>query len=780
MKRWISLIVAALMLLTLLAGCKGPSGTGPSGTGPSGSDTPGPGLKGSDAAKLLLAEERLDAQLLKNEGDIFEDGAKVFRNLAAIAQANFENCTYMGSGVTVVPLSLGSNGYAVVAPLGLGQSASDSMKTVSTTESSDGSVLEIDGNTYKWSNFAEYSNSHDYFSNITNNVVSSANAAADLIDQTKKNVRVVDKWVDIWGDQYYLHVEDNCEILFNRQGDFLSICKRSKNEQGVNVYELYRTDPSFEMRMTYIQGQKYEYTLRSIPDGFDHNFIAENTKGFWEVLDVGGHPPHYNVSLMVLKDDICYDAFYNPNEDRRGLGGLQVISADRKTDILRAVGILTDERSSVELSLQSFDGIKEIRIEVEDDKVLNVTEQSLDAELYYLDQDGKRYYQTSGIKSPEIVLNNGMVLKGDEVYLDGRVEIRRTLVNFFNKEDGSCGYMPTLDIMVSGDTYEERMQTLHDFFILTGLTCRRNMDYVQAGITQAYAELEQLVKYKQWNESPILTSEDIAKGYENLDAKYLAWRATYDAIKDAEMIDFSNTEIMELNIHFAPITAQKATAVKNEGLLVSVTELALTVEDTTLLVENEPYMVNFALVGTGSQGLTHVTLGETQTASYDGGSTFTVTQTTTFEIPVLVPGDYTVVAYISTADGIRMSGYTDVVFTAVALYEGKQGNLAIKVGQGSAGQLAVSYEYIREIEVGVTFENEQVTYAAMHAALSEAAYTYGFAMEEAMVEVKGEGDTWTSLTGQEETLVTGTYRLKYQIKNGEMHIEGYVYTQYVK
>ena len=233
-----------------------------------------------------------------------------------------------------------------------------------------------------------------------------------------------------------------------------------------------------------------------------------------------------------------------------------------------------------------------------------------------------------------------------------------------------------------------------------------------------------------------------------------------DAIKDAEMIDFSNTEIMELNIHFAPITAQKATAVKNEGLLVSVTELALTVEDTTLLVENEPYMVNFALVGTGSQGLTHVTLGETQTASYDGGSTFTVTQTTTFEIPVLVPGDYTVVAYISTADGIRMSGYTDVVFTELAPYEGKQGNLAIKVGQGSAGQLAVSYEYIREVEVAVTFESEQVTYAAMHAALSEAAYTYGFAMEEAMVEMKGEGDTWTSLTGQDEPLVTGTNRLK--------------------
>lgn len=771
MKRWISLIVAVFMMLTLLVGCKGPS---------SDTDLPGPLLKGAEAAKLLLAGERLDAQLLKNKGDIFEEGAKVFRDLAAIAQANFANVTYTGNGVTVVPLSYANNGYAVVAPLGPGQSGSGSLETVSTTKSSDGSVLEIDGNTYKWSNLAEYSNSHDYFSNITNNVVSNAEMAADLIDRTKKNVRVVDKWVDIWGDQYYLHVEDNCEILFNRQDDFLKICKRSKNEQGVNVYEVYQTSQTVETRMTYIPGQKYEYTMRRSSDDTGHNFIAENTKGFWEVLDVGGQAPYYNVSLIVLKDDICYDVFYNPNDEAHGLSGLQVISADRKTDILRATGILTEESGMVELSLQSFDGIREIRIEVEPDKIINVTEQVLDEELYYLEQDGQRYYMTSGHKSAEVVLNNGMVLKDGDRYLDGRVEVRRTLVSFSNKEDGTCGYTSSMDLGIIADTYEKRMETLREFLAFTGLVCKRDMDYVQAGITQAYAELEQLVKYKQWNESPIFTDEDIAKGYENLNAKYLAWQETYNAIKDTEMIDYSNTEILELNIHFAPITAQKATAVTNEGLLVSVTELALTLEDMTLLVENEPYMVNFALVGTGSQGLTHVALGATQTASYTGGSTFTVTQTTTFELPMLVPGDYTVVAYISTADGIRMSGYTDVVFTDVATYESKQGNLAIKIGQGSAGQLAVSYEYILDIEVEVAFESEQVTYAAMHAALSEAAYTYGFVMEGAMVEVKGEGDAWTALTGREESLSPGTYRLKYQIRNGETLIEGYVYTQYVK
>ena len=71
MKKFITLLLTLVMLLSLLVGCRG--------------FTLPEGLSGSDAAKLLLANERLNAQLLKTEGDIFENGVEVdmiagFRN----------------------------------------------------------------------------------------------------------------------------------------------------------------------------------------------------------------------------------------------------------------------------------------------------------------------------------------------------------------------------------------------------------------------------------------------------------------------------------------------------------------------------------------------------------------------------------------------------------------------------------------------------------------------------------------------------------------------------
>ena len=50
-------------------------------------------LSGTEAAKLLLAKERLNANLLKREGNIFDQGVQVMNNLAdtAIAKRCNEN-----------------------------------------------------------------------------------------------------------------------------------------------------------------------------------------------------------------------------------------------------------------------------------------------------------------------------------------------------------------------------------------------------------------------------------------------------------------------------------------------------------------------------------------------------------------------------------------------------------------------------------------------------------------------------------------------------------------
>jgi hypothetical protein len=362
------------------------------------------------------------------------------------------------------------------------------------------------------------------------------------------------------------------------------------------------------------------------------------------------------------------------------------------------------------------------------------------------------------------------------------------------------------------------MALLAEFLELTGLTCRRDMTEVQAGILQACEELSQFVQYQQWNESPIATEEDLARSFENLDAKYNAWDDLYATVKDGEVIDINDTEAMELNIHFAPITAQQAATVQNEGLAITVTDLSLTIEDTALMIEDEPYMVNFALVGKSSAGLTHIPVEGTQTVAYTGGSTFTVTQSARFEIPALYFDEYTVVAYISTADGIRMSGYTPLIFTEVAEYESRAENIAVTVRAGDNGALAVICERILDIRVDLTFEGDTVSYADMYNALAERVYLYGYVAEGAELEMLAEDGTWTEVEhsaskpaeGESDTtettepaihgtesedarpepdkeeqhpeaeiiLKSGTYRLRYEIKNGDSLIEGFVYTEY--
>ena len=89
MKKIISLTLGLVMMASLLVGCNGGASTGEANKSLK-------EINGSDAVRLLLANERLNAQLLKTEGDIFENGVEVLNNLARIANDNLK-LTYTGN-----------------------------------------------------------------------------------------------------------------------------------------------------------------------------------------------------------------------------------------------------------------------------------------------------------------------------------------------------------------------------------------------------------------------------------------------------------------------------------------------------------------------------------------------------------------------------------------------------------------------------------------------------------------------------------------------------------
>lgn len=736
--------------------------------------TPVTVLNGIETAKLILANERLNSQLFKNTDSLFESGAKAFANLSKTADENMAKFSANAQSLNTV--LAGSDETATSAT----EFVPDQTQTLS-----NGSVLEIDGNVYRWSNFGEYSNSYDYFLNLTNNVKSSAEIGAKLIDDTKKFIRIVDTWVKVENKEYYLHVEDDSETIYCRSNTQNELCRRYKRADGVNVYEIYKSSASGgSSRMVYIPGEKYEYSY--ILNSFNHNFTAENTKGFWEVVDVGQTDWGYNVSCMVLKDDICYDSFYDSQTGKTNY--IKVISPDKSTDILDIS--FTEDSASIILKLQAFNGVD--YVELTTDNVIPLTQSDTDYQnfvyRYDVPEDPKNEARTvyySGKNNCSLVLENGLSLKSSQTFLDEKITLRGVSAEYKQMEGYSEGYISALELQVFGSSYDEIMKNLSDFLSYTGLECTRDFDSVKSGITQARTELSQMTKYHTWNESPIATTETLNVGYANNLSKLDAFSKMFDEIKDAEVVDFSSKDLAELKMQFAPITAQTATSVTNNKLTVTVNDLQLSVEDTLLFVAGEKYRVSFAIIessATTSAGLNLIELEESLNVEYTEADNFNVTQTASFDIPLLAAGSYTLVAYISTEDGIRSSGYVPVIFTEVAKHEEEQDALSIIIDKKEDGTLFVTIEEISDVKTEVTLPEEKApSYLDMYKALEEKAYLYGFVAEGAQLEISTDnGATWSALTGEETELTNGTYRLKYSIKNGENSTEGYVYTDYIQ
>ncbi|MBQ8173804.1 MAG: hypothetical protein IJ009_00205 [Clostridia bacterium] len=741
MKKLFALILVLCLMLPLLVSCNGGDGGDVITSLPE-------WMNGKDALRLMLANERLDVTQLKDAENIFATGAEVLENLETMSVESLAQYDY-------------------AAPLGVKPIVD---KRVTAT---DGSVLEIDGQIYKFKSFAEYSNSYDYFKNLTNGVASTAEQGAELIDNVKKYVRAVDVWVAQGHIQYYLHVEENSETLISRYVDGSTftqyeICRRTKGEDGLNIYEIYIGNDIGETVMTYIPGRKCEYSHRSIATDFDHNFLAENTKGYWEVVDINKAPQHYNVSCMVIKDDICYDAMYNPTAVRDYDGRvekiegyismLKVISSDRKTDIMNIMQY-TDS-TDITVALQAFSGYS--HIEYSADSV------SFDGSVCEPNDYGT------------VVLNNGMRLSDGMQLLDGKVDVGRVFVRHQHKEDDLDGYVPELELSIRAEDGETWQDVFREFLSLTGLSCTRDMRQVEAGIAQAYRELESFTKYHKWNNNLIVSEDTLAEGYKILDARFKASAAIYTAVKDTEVIDYSNRDKIELRIPFAPITAMTATSVTAEGLYVMVEDISLTVEDTMLFVVGEPYAVHFAMVGVGSsnQGLVHIPYENAREFVYSGEDSFTVTGSADFDIPFLDVGEYTLVAYISTADGIRTSAYRAVDVDSVVFEKWSDENISALAQRTANGELHVTYAENPDIYVPLD-QTVFASYETMMEAFREAAYDYGYIDDGTAPELQGENGEWIAVTDPSAPLAYGTWRVKYVIRNGTAVREGYIRSQYL-
>lgn len=597
-----------------------------------------------------------------------------------------------------------------------------------------------------YTEFDAISRNYEEFADMTRSIVADAETAASDIDYVKKHVRLLDVWISggwVEGVRYFLHVDENSETILTDSSYGFSVCRRYKNEAGDDVYETYfRSEGDFSRRATYIKDKKYEFVIHDGRDRDRYQGISANKdKGYWEIIDFindeSWGEDQFSIGFIIMKDDICYRAHYNNKEGR--IAGYKLTTADRSCDI---INVNEDGRQvSFVLNLGAFTGF---------DKVV-----------------------CRGYGLSDLYLKDGRILN-EESHIDLGGEERVAWINGVYASTSAFGHEGDIMLNILTDSVSGCRETLLDLLDDWGLVCNYDMIKVYDSIDRAALESENAIKYITWNGYRIKDTEGLLAAA-NVEAQlFSSFEAEYESKKDLTEVDVSDKSY-ELLIKFAEATVTADSASYAAGVI-TVNNVSVSISDTLLMVEGEPYHVALALRSAADGSLVHLSASESG-VEYGGESSFTVSaESITADVPTLDAGSYQLVAYIATSEGIRSSVASAVPFTSADGEILKIGNVDIS---GGISDGALTLTYAENVDVSISVRTDiAVGYAEFYDTVAAAAYRYG-EPSLALIEIVGEDGSVTPLTGAETEIPSGSYRLAYSVQNGDRSLSGYVYVDYL-
>jgi hypothetical protein len=220
-------------------------------------------------------------------------------------------------------------------------------------------------------------------------------------------------------------------------------------------------------------------------------------------------------------------------------------------------------------------------------------------------------------------------------------------------------------------------------------------------------------------------------------------------------------------MYFGTVNAE-ATGAKYAYRKVTIDNLVLGTDDTLLFVENEPYVIKLALLGEDGL-LTHLEYeGETE-KQFVKADTFKLEQK---NIDITLPeelaaGKYTLVAYISTADGIRSTAPD--VFALGDIQSDSLISGAVEM-RTSSDNGALAIEFRKSSTVSIALESEKpLSYSELYTLISEKAYEKGVIVKSgALIEGHNAAENkWTALDTEATEIGGGMYRIEYENKNAD-------------
>lgn len=679
---------------------------------------------GTEAAKLLLANERLDE-------DLFDDH-----------------------------IDLG---------LGFAHDQKPSEKKLSNTTPKSPTLMSLaqtkplanETPTYTWSDFPAYTSTLMQFEAFVINIDAFALRVAEDIITMKENVGIVDKWVQKGDSKQMLRVYESGEVLIVDGESEDNVYYRHTDENANNIYEMYafthyEDGTSGEIRMMLVPGERYEYMYDN-SGGFTDYVIMEKSRGYWICTrfnynnDVANGYEGGNFTSIIIKDGLCYSADLTVSSDRPDVTGgyYSVVDIHSQRELIG-----TSISPDAHFYTLHLSAIKDGLVWVGSDSATNLDGQMM-GEVTTLKTTKGTYQQT------DTMPGEGINFTGGNVSYDF-LEACHNGFLYFNDS------MP-------GKTMDERFADFETYLTSIGLTLHRDMDDILAATKHAKLYGDLFASQFEWNGYLIKDFDSYKAALSALHQQYDAAFAEFEKVKDFETVDFTFSmaslpdfaDLLDLSI-----TGENTYA---DGYI-HIADLRAAIADETLLENGEDYVLKVALSLCDEDGnfVSVNTLplsgGEGVSVSY-AGEKMTLATKGSYAVPKnLNHGNYAVVVYVATAEeGIRVSEMLKI--GSFSTYDEKLTSAAMDITvKTTDAYLYIQYAIKNSHTFEVSATKDNYTYGEIERMLLSEALKYGAPFAGAKLEYE-DG----SSVAEDDTLGAGTYRIMAYLNTEDGLAQSYIY-----
>lgn len=672
-----------------------------------GSETTDVSLTPTDIAKLLLANERLDSEKLQSDNKFIST----------------DNIDTAFNNLRVLTLS---------ATVNEGQ-------------------------------YVKYSNMMDYFNSYIENIEIIIRNAGEYINYVKEDVGYDSVWLEYGavGGYILLKVTDNEEYIFIKSDVDDYICRRYTDENGNEVYEVYKEDINSGdyQYVLCTPDKRYEFSYHAevdpnnAEDDFDNYVVMDNSRGYWNMFTTspvyGVDDPRYNVQNLVVGSEFAY--VYDGCIYEQSNGGYK--SNDYITFITPELDcdIISVYEDYIGIKLVGFDGVESF----EKDENNNITS----------------FTTANGT----LINLNGRI--NDVVFQNGVEEYSQSPnVNLYFElcMEGEKDAYP-----MSSEVAAQILETLAQKGIVC--KCPDDLDEILAAVDGSYAIADNFSNFYEWNGYKLTDKEAADNAVEADKEKYAILKEELKAVEDAPKGELVSGGISLEDYDFADLTVKGSDGVVFDGGKATIEGLEVEVSAADVMMAGETYEIQYALAEvTGEEGKygTVILLDtESDGAAVYNGSSLVLNKTAEFNVPECSSaGIYTIVAYAATNEGIRVSKMVPIEFTAFpdASFTALKNGYTTVVELNDDNEAIVSYALANEY--WVEFEGTEITYDAVYDLLLAEAYEKGYPDFAAVLEVYDTESGETRVATQNESLDGLVCRLAYDIPN-MVEMIGYIYVE---